>query len=196
MLYEAWTTSDRGGSFPIPSHNHKLHPGYTQLLTWILEPGAWTMDLISGVVVQWCWCRYGYSIPPFHECFMRHGPHLIGVDHPTDHHMITNYTLDTLSCYPGYWNTGFLELWSSSLVLGSKDNNPDMYMISYHSISVIWGMKYVWLGWITPQTTIWPQTTPLYELLTIFDRDGPPPRPPHDLQLNPRHTQLLPWILE
>ena len=72
VLYESWTTSDsRGGSPHIPWHDHKLNTRHTQLLSWILEPRAWTMDLISGVVVQWWWGTYGYAIPLFYECYMR-----------------------------------------------------------------------------------------------------------------------------
>ena len=46
---------------------------------------------------------YGYAIPLFYECYMGHGPHLTGVNHPIDHSMTFNYTLDILSCYPGFW---------------------------------------------------------------------------------------------
>ena len=45
-------------------------------------------------------------------------------------------------------------------------------MICNHFMSVIWGMDNIW------------------------QRDGSPHRPWHDLQLHPKHTQLLPWILE
>ena len=78
---------DRGGSPPRPHHDLQLHPRHAQLLPWISEPRAWTMDLISGIVVQWWWCRYGYGIPPYHEYHMRHGSCLTGEDHPTDHNM-------------------------------------------------------------------------------------------------------------
>ena len=60
----------------------------------------WTMHLIICVVVEGLWCSYEYSTTPFHECDISHGSRLTGVDHPTDHIMTSNYTLDMLSCYP------------------------------------------------------------------------------------------------
>ena len=98
VLYEAWTMYDRGGSSHLLPHDHKLYPRHAQVLPWILEPRAWTMVLISGVVVQGWWCRYKYTIPPFYECYISHGPRLIGVDHPTYHHMTSNCTPAILSC--------------------------------------------------------------------------------------------------
>ena len=115
VLYQSWSTSARGGSPHKPHHDHTLHPRHAQLLPWISEWRAWIMVLISGIVVQEWWCRYEYTILPFHEFYMKHGPPLIGVDHPTDTHMSTNYTPAILSCYPGYWNQE-LEPWSSSVV--------------------------------------------------------------------------------
>ena len=50
------------------------------------------------------------------------------------------YTPDIPSCYPGYCNKEFLQLWTLSVVLGSKDDNPGIDMVSHRSISVIWGM--------------------------------------------------------
>ena len=84
VLYGACTTSDRGGSPHRPHHDHKLHPGQTQLLPWILEESriSWTMLLVSDIVVQGWWCRYGYDISSFHDCYMSYGPHLKGTDHP------------------------------------------------------------------------------------------------------------------
>ena len=60
--------------------------------TGFVEPRAWTMYHIRGVVVQGWWYMYGYSILLFYQCYMRYGPCLIGVDPPTDHYMISNYT--------------------------------------------------------------------------------------------------------
>ena len=79
VLYETWTMSDRGESSHRPPHDLQLHPRHTQLLPWILEePRAWTMLLISGVVVHGWWHRYGYAIAPLYECSMRHGICLTG----------------------------------------------------------------------------------------------------------------------
>jgi hypothetical protein len=59
---------------------------------------------------------YGYAIPLFHACFVRHGPHLKGVDQQTDYGITSNYTPDILSYYAGCWNQERLQLWSSSVV--------------------------------------------------------------------------------
>ena len=118
------------------------------------------MILVSGVVGQGWWCRYGYGSRLFHECYMRHGPYLTGVDHPLDHGGTSNYTPYILSCYPGYWNQEFLEPWTSSVMWWSKDNDWGMDIISHCIMSVIWVMGHVWLGYIIPQTTAWPPTTP------------------------------------
>ena len=72
VLYETWTTSDRGGSPHRPHHDLELHPRHAHLLPWILEPRACSMHVISGIVIQWWWCRYGYASPPLHEYDMRH----------------------------------------------------------------------------------------------------------------------------
>ena len=153
VLYESWTTSDRGGSPHRLPHDHKLHPWYTQMLPWILEPRSWTMVLISGIVVQGWWHSYGFGISLFHDCYMSHELHLTGVDHSIDHSMTSNYTLDMLSCYPGFL-TQELEQCTSSVVQWSKDDDACMYMLSRYFMSVTWGMYHIWYGWITPQTTI------------------------------------------
>jgi hypothetical protein len=41
-----------------------------------------------------------YATPMFYECYMRHGPHLTVVNHPTDYEMISTYTPNMLSSYP------------------------------------------------------------------------------------------------
>jgi hypothetical protein len=46
---------------------------------------------------------------------MSHVPYLTGMDHPLDNTMTSNYTLDILSCYPGFRNK-YLEPRTSSLV--------------------------------------------------------------------------------
>ena len=55
------------------------------------------------------------AIPLFHEYYMSHEIRLTGVDNPPDHTMTSNYTPDTISCFPGYWNKE-LEAWTSSVV--------------------------------------------------------------------------------
>ena len=49
------------------------------------------------------------------------------MDHPTYHIMTSNYTPDMLRCYPGFWNEE-LELWTSSVVQWSKDDDTEMDM--------------------------------------------------------------------
>ena len=51
VLYESWTTSDRGGSPHRPQHNHKLYPRHTQLLPWKLEPIGQEVEPWSSSVV-------------------------------------------------------------------------------------------------------------------------------------------------
>ena len=41
---------------------------------------------------------YRYDIPPFYECYMRHGPSLMGMDQQIDYIMTSNYTPDMISC--------------------------------------------------------------------------------------------------
>ena len=96
VYWEAWITSDRLESANRLVHDHQLHLRHAQPLPWILELRAWTMHLISGVVVviEWWWWMDGYNMQPLYECYMRHGPHLIGMNHTTDHFnfMTFNYT--------------------------------------------------------------------------------------------------------
>ena len=61
------------------------------------------MLIISGLVVQGWWCRYGYDISMFHESYMRYEPRLTGVDHPTDHIITCRYTPYMISFYTGCW---------------------------------------------------------------------------------------------
>ena len=76
---------------------------------------AWTMHLISDIVVKWWWSMYGYYIPLFYEYYIRYGACLTGVDYHTDHSIISNYAPDMLSCYPGFQNQE-LEPCTSSVV--------------------------------------------------------------------------------
>ena len=111
VCYESWSTFDRGGSSHRPPHDYKPHLRDAQLLPWIFKPRAWTMLIISGAVVQGWWFRYGYGIPPVHDCYMSHEICLPGLDQVLDHHMTTIYTPDMLDCYPDFRNKE-LESWS------------------------------------------------------------------------------------
>ena len=124
----------------------------------------------SGVVVQGWWYRYGYGSPLFRKCYLRHGPLLTGVDHPTDDSMISNYNPDMRSYYPDFRNEEF-EPCTLSVVWLSNNNDAGMDMVSHH----------LWV---------------LYQLWTMFDRGGSTHIPHHDLKLHPRHAQLLPWFSE
>ena len=78
-----------------------------------LEPRAWSMHLISGIMVQGWWYLYGYAIPLFYDYYMTQRKHLTGKDHPKDHSVISNYTQDMLRCYavflePRAWTMYFI----------------------------------------------------------------------------------------
>ena len=168
VLDEAWTTSNRGESPHRPRHDLQLHPEHAQLLPWVLNPVAWTMDLGSGLVIQGWWYIYGYVIPLLHECYMTHEQCLIGVNHPRDHSMASNFTLDLLCCYPCFRKirvNSVPQQWCSE---------PRM-------------MTHIWICY----PTVWWR---LYETLTMTDRGESPQRPHHDLQLHPWHAQMLPWF--
>ena len=64
---------------------NSMMPNYTtdmlRPLPWFSDSRAWTMYLISGVVVQWWRHLYGCTVPLFYECYVRHVPCLTGVDH-------------------------------------------------------------------------------------------------------------------
>ena len=51
VLYETWTTSDRGVSPHIPHHHLQLHPWHAHLLPLFLEPRAG-----KHIPHQWCSC--------------------------------------------------------------------------------------------------------------------------------------------
>ena len=101
VLYETWTTYDRGESPHRPHHNSNYTKNMLSCYTaGFQKQRAWIMYLISGVVVQGCWYMYGYAILLYYECYMRYGSHLVGVNHQIDHIMTFNYNLGMLSCYP------------------------------------------------------------------------------------------------
>ena len=126
------------------------------------------MCIISGVVIQWWWCRYGYTIQLFYEYYMRHGPCLRGVCFPADHSMTSNYTPYMRSCYPGFRN--------------QEPRSWTMYLIS--------GPMIMTRVWICYPIVVWV----LYDACATSDRGGSHQIPQHDLQLHPRHAQLLPWF--
>ena len=99
VLYEVWTTSDRGGLHHRPQYHLQLQPWHAQLLPRIVKTRAIIMHLISDVVVYGWWCMFGYAIPLCYDYYMRHGPHLTGVDYTIDHNITSNYTPDMLSYY-------------------------------------------------------------------------------------------------
>ena len=69
VLYGACTTSDKGESPHIPQHDLQLHPGHTQLLPWFSDKRDCMIYLMSPIVAQGRWCRCGYAIPLFYECW-------------------------------------------------------------------------------------------------------------------------------
>ena len=89
--------------------------GHVQLLPRFLDASERTMHINNRVVIQGWWHMSGYDIPLFHECHVRHVPHMTWVDHSTYHWMASNYTLDMLSCHPSS-RTHELEPWSSAVV--------------------------------------------------------------------------------
>ena len=121
-----------------------------QITTWPQTTprtcSAVTLDIGTKIMKhgphQWCsgpmmmmqvWICYPTILGVWTASDMGGSPHRL-------HHMTINYTPDILSCYPGYCIKEFLQLWTLSVVLRSKDDNPGMNMVSHHSISVIWGM--------------------------------------------------------
>ena len=74
----------------------QLHKRRSQVVHWCLNPIAQTMHLISSIVVKGPWYLYVYTIPPFWECYMRHGQCQRGVENPIDHSITSNYTKDTI----------------------------------------------------------------------------------------------------
>ena len=96
VFYGACITYDRVNHLTNKSMTSNYTKDMLSCYTEFWKQRAWTMYLISGVVVQECWYMYGYAIPLFYECYMRHGPHMTGVNHPIDH-IITLITPKTCS---------------------------------------------------------------------------------------------------
>ena len=82
---------------------------------------------------------YGYAMPPFDECYTRHGPRMTTVDHPLDHSMTSDYTPDMLSSYPDFWSKE-PEPWTSSVVQWSKDDKSGMDMLDKYQVNHIRGI--------------------------------------------------------
>ena len=165
------------------------------------------MYLISGIVVSHCLCVL-YELwtisdrmmvhlwmwyHTVYECYMRHGPCLTGVNHLIYQWMISNYTPDMLSCYPGSRSLE-PEPCTLSVLQWSKDDDICMYMLSHCFMSVVWCMDYVWQEWITPQTTPWLPTTPLTcSAITLIYRQKFLHNVTHQWCSGPRKMVLL-WI--
>ena len=145
VVCDTWTTCDGGWSPHTSPNDFQLRPKHAKLLSWFSDSRAWTIDLNSAVVVQWWWFLYGYTIPLFCGCYMRHDPRLTKVNHSTDHSMTSNYTQDILSDYPGF-RDGEHKQYTSSVVYWDKEDDAGMDMLSHYFMSVVWGMDYVWWG--------------------------------------------------
>ena len=79
---------------------------------------------------------YGYTIPLFSKCYMRHGKHLTGMGNPIYHITTSNYTQDMLSSYADFWNKE-IEPCTSSVVYLSNGEYSCMYMLSHYFVSVV-----------------------------------------------------------
>ena len=92
--------------------NHNIISNYTPE-----KCSAIILYIGTGVVVvaQGWWYMYGYTIPLFYELYTGHGPHMMVMNHHTDHYMTSNYTQDMLSCIPGVQNQ---ELWPCTSISG------------------------------------------------------------------------------
>ena len=168
MLYEVLTKSDRCGS--PTDHSIKFYCNQDMLrccpgiVGWLR---AWTMHIISGIVVQGWWYIYEYDIRLFHENYKRYGPRMIWVDLPIDHCMTSNYNSDMLNCYPGFQNP-------------ELDHIPHQWCCGSRMMTKVLWICYHTIWWV------------LYETWTMSDSGGLPHRPLYDFQLHLRHTQLLP----
>ena len=161
---------DRGVIPHRPPHDHKLHPRHTQMLPWVSELRTWTMDLVSGVVVQGWWCRYVCAIPPLATIMW-----------------VMNYIWQ--GC-----NTPQTTAWPQNTPQIRLAVTLDIGIKSLNHIPHQWcsGPRMMIPVWTCYPTII----LVLYKACTTSDRGGSPNRPQYDFQLHPRHTQLLPWTLE
>ena len=137
-------------------------------------PGCWnqefepcTSSVISGVVVQGWWVRYEYAIPLCYYCYMRYGPHLTEVDHPTadrPHHD--------------------LQLHHKHAQMLPWFSEPRAWTIHLTNDVVVQGWWHMY-GYTIPLFWV------LYEAWITSDRGGSPHSWRHDVKLYPRHTQVV-----
>ena len=167
VLYVAWITgllSDNDMNFNYTTDMVSYYP-------WFLRKRAWTMYLISGVVVQEWWYMYRYAISLFYDCYTRNGLHLTELNHlqTTTQPPIASNTCSTVTL----------------LGVGKKSLNN----IPHQWCSDPMRMIHVWICYSTVLLV-------LYEAWIISDRGETPHRPQYDIQLYPGHAQLLTWPSE
>ena len=170
MSYDVWGTPDRGRS-PHRPPDLQLNPRHAQLLRCLLETRAWTMDLISCVVVQHedtCMDMISHCLWECYEaCTMsdRGGsPHIS----PYDFQLQTRICSDVMK----------------SFLAKSLNYRPCQWCSGQMMMIPVWTCY---------PTVIW---VVYMRQGAMSDRGGPPHRPQYDFQLHPGHAQLLPWILE
>jgi len=148
VLYEIWITSDMGESPTNHSMTFNYTPGMLSCYPGFQKQRAWTVYIISDVVVQGCWYMYGYTIPLLYACYLRHGSHMTGVNHSKDHSMTSNYTKDMLSSYTARFQkqrSRIMYLISDIVVQGCWYMYMDMLFHWFMSV-IIWGMDHIWQG--------------------------------------------------
>ena len=92
---------------------------------------------------------YGYAILLFYEYYMRHGPRLTCVDHPTDPCMTSNYTPDMLKCYLSF-QTQEIEPCTSSVVERSNDDDTWINMLpTFHEHYMTYGTRLIGVNHLT-----------------------------------------------
>ena len=164
VLCESWTTSNSVRSPHRPPYVHKLHFRHAHLLPWFLNIRAWTIDLISSIVVQGWWYLYGHAIPLFYECYMKHVQRLQA--------WISKQTMS--------WPPTTTRICSDvTLHIRTKSLHHGTHQWCSHC-----GLSMMIPGCIWYATVLWV----LYEAWTLSDRGGSPHRLRHSLQLHPWHT--------
>ena len=169
MLYEAWIISDRNESPHRLRHDPQTHPGHAPLLSWFPEIRAWTMYLISGVVVQGWWY---ICMDMLFYCFMSVLCSMVFIWQG----WITSQTTAWPPITPRTCSAVTLSFGKESL------NNVPHQRCSDRTKIINLFICYPTVLWV------------LYEDCITCDRGESPHRPQHDLQLHPGHAQLLPWF--
>ena len=159
------------------------------------------MYIISDILVQEWWHRYGYTSPLFFQYYIRHGPFLTGVDDSIDHIITSNYTTYLFFCV-------LYEAWTAydkgelphrpqhHLQLHQKHDQMFTLVLriqSWNRIPYQWysGPRLMTHVWICHPTVLWGG----FDAWTTPDRGGLPHRQQHHLQLHLRQGQMLPWFL-